>query len=347
MAEMTRKNPLLPDRHSPDLFVCDIVDATPKGDMGSMEHPVFTLSTKPDTQIREYKNGDTFVKVTPSTIGLATVHDRDILIYCISQCMAKLNNGEKVHKRMRFKAYDMLHATNRQTSGQGYQLLRQALTRLRGTTVETNIKQGGNEHLKIFGLIESAEIVRETRDGRMQDIEITLSDWIFDAIENENVLTLDRDYFRLRKPLERRLYEVFRKHCGRQKEFKISLEKLQVKAGSTTQKKDFKRKLKAIIADNTEHQHIPEYDFEMDDLEIITVKPRKDVKTSLEIEATAGLPPLKTQTLEDAKVIASNKGYDVYALEQEWRDWVITKQIKVYEPNMNFIKFVEQKEPLR
>ncbi|WP_443019818.1 replication initiator protein A [Sphingobium sp. CAP-1] len=28
------------------------------------------------------------------------------------------------------------------------------------------------------------------------------------------MLTLNRRYFRLRKPLERRLYEIARKHCG-------------------------------------------------------------------------------------------------------------------------------------
>lgn len=36
------RSPLLPDSHpQKDLFVCDIVDAVPKGDMASMEHAVF------------------------------------------------------------------------------------------------------------------------------------------------------------------------------------------------------------------------------------------------------------------------------------------------------------------
>ena len=107
-------------------------------------------------------------------------------------------------------------ATNRQTSGRGYELLKDALRRLQGTQIETNLRQGGKEYFKVFGLIDSAEIVRETRDGRMQDVEITLSDWVFDAIENNHVLTLNRKYFFLRKPLERRLYELARKHCGTQ-----------------------------------------------------------------------------------------------------------------------------------
>ncbi len=136
------------------------------------------------------------------------------------------------HWRMRFKAHDLLVATNRQTSGRGYELLRDSLRRLKGTEIETNLRQGANEHLSGFGLIDGYEIVRETRDGRMLDVEITLSDWVFDAIENNHILTLSRQYFHLRKPLERRLYELARKHCGAQPEWKIGLELLRDKCGS-------------------------------------------------------------------------------------------------------------------
>ena len=75
------------------------------------------------------------------------------------------------------------------------------LRRLQGTQIETNIKQGAEERFSVFGLIDRADVIRETRDGRMQEIEITLSDWVFDAIENNHVLTLNRQYFQLRKPI--------------------------------------------------------------------------------------------------------------------------------------------------
>lgn len=80
----------------------------------------------------------------------------------------------------------------------------------------------------------NAEVVRETRDGRMQEVEIKLSNWVFNAIRSKEVLTLHRDYFRLRKPLERRIYELARKHCGAQKEWRISLALLQKECGSNS-----------------------------------------------------------------------------------------------------------------
>jgi hypothetical protein len=334
-----RTNPLLPDRHpQQDLFVCDIVDAAPKADMGSMEHPVFSLSTKPDMKPREYSNGENFIKISPSPRGLATVHDRDVLIYCISQCMAALNEGRTVQRKMKIKAHDMLVATNRQTSGRGYELLKDTLRRLQGTQIETNIKQGGEERFSVFGLIDRADVVRETRDGRMQEIEVTLSDWVFDAIENNHVLTLNRKYFQLRKPIERRLYELARKHCGKQPKWTIYLDKLAIKTGSSSSPKEFKRMISKVIKDNAEQQYIPDYTFILEG-DLLTVRPLKaNVRTST-------LPPLKSETYEDARLYA--RGWDIRVLETEWRTWVQDKEIQVRNPDANFIKFCKQRGPYK
>jgi hypothetical protein len=63
------RSPLLPIRHQPDFFVCDIVDAAFKGDQTSMEHPVFSLSKKPDMKTRRYENGDKWMEIVPSGKG--------------------------------------------------------------------------------------------------------------------------------------------------------------------------------------------------------------------------------------------------------------------------------------
>ena len=58
-----------------------------------MEHPLFSLSTRPDRRILSYSHNDVEVTVTPSVKGRATIFDADILIFCISQLMAALNAG--------------------------------------------------------------------------------------------------------------------------------------------------------------------------------------------------------------------------------------------------------------
>ena len=161
-------------RGQTDFFLCDILDAIPKDDVATMEHPVFSLATRPDRRILRYAHNETEITVTPSVRGLATIHDKDILIYCISQLIAAINDGQTPSKTLRMKAYDFLKATNRVTDGRGYDALRSALIRLQGTQIETNIVTGETEQLDIFSIIDRARIVRQTRDGRMQEIEVHL-----------------------------------------------------------------------------------------------------------------------------------------------------------------------------
>ena len=329
------RSPLLPDRSvQGDFFVCDIFDAAPKGDMASMTHPLFSLSTRPDTRIRRYEHGGVFVEIAPSAHGLATIHDRDVLIYCISQIVAALNQGREVSKTVRFRAYDMLRATNRMTNGQGYEALKAAFERLRGTTISTNIVTGGEETFEVFGIIDKARIVRETREGRMQEVEITLSDWVFNAIRSKEVLTLHRDYFRLRKPLERRLYELGRKHCGHQDSWRISLATLQKKCGSNSSPREFRRLLRTIVEADRQHGHIPDYAVTLDDDDdMVFFRNRHSMPRAPELH----VGPLDPETFNDARTVAP--GWDVYAIEREWRGWLAANEIAPRDPDRHFIKF--------
>ena len=315
------RSPLLPDRHpTPDFFVCDIFDASPRGDMASMEHPIFSVATKPDRKTRKYVNGDIFVEIKPSSDGLATVHDRDILIYCISQLMASLNDGKPISQIVRFKAHDLLKATNKMTNGQAYAGLKASLERLAGTRISTNILTGGREEFRTFGLIEHASIVRETRDGRMQDVEVKLSDWVYAAIEHKEVLTLSRDYFRLRKPLERRIYEIARKHCGRQSQWRISLEKLQLKCGSSSTLKEFRRLFRTIVEEDQKFAHMPDYSISLDEDDMVTFHSRGTISEANGTKKEVSVPRLRLGTFDLAREVAP--GWDVHLLEQEWRDWI-------------------------
>ncbi len=302
--------------------------------MASMEHPIFSLSTKPDLRTRRYEHGAVFIEIAPSAQGLATVHDRDILIYCISQLMATFNDGKPITPVVRFKAHDLPRATNRVTSGEGYSGLKAALERLRGTQISTNIITGGEEVFEVFGLIERAKAVRETREGRMQEVEIKLSDWVFNAIEHQEVLTLHRDYFQLRKPLERRMYELARKHCGKKDLWKISLERLQHKCGSSSSLKEFRRLVGNIVEEDRLHQHIPDYSVEMDDSDMVLFRNRGTMLPFEPQPEKVKVGSLDTDAYNAAKVVAP--GWDVYYLEREWRDW-ITEQPR--DPEAAFIGF--------
>ena len=64
------------------------------------------------------------------------------------------------------------------------------------------------------------------------DCEVNLSYWLLQAIESNQVVTISNDYFRLRRPLERRLYEIAQKHCYNKPKWLIELTALRNKTGS-------------------------------------------------------------------------------------------------------------------
>jgi plasmid replication initiation protein len=325
---------LLPDRHpNGDFFLCGIFDALPKDDLASMEHPLFSLATRPDRQVLRYDHNDVSVEVTPSVKGRATIHDKDILIYCVSQLMAALNAGRAVSRRLHLRAHDLLVATNRETSGDSYRRLREAFERLAGTRITTNIVTGETETTTGFGLIESWEIVRRSRGGRMVSVAVTLSEWLYRAVLSKSVLTLSRDYFRLRRPLERRIYELARKHCGRQPEWRVSVETLLKKSGSTSPRRVFRAMLREMIA----RDPLPDYTLAEDPGDILRVTPRRRVVESAEA------PLLAAETLEAGRAL--HPGADIHALEAEWRSWwVATGRPRLRSPDRAFLGWLGRRK---
>ena len=316
-------------------FICDLPWAVPKDDMASMEHPLFTLATRPDRRILRYEHGPAKIEVTPSVKGLATIHDKDVLIYCVSQLMAALKEGRPTSPVLHLKAYDLLVATERETSGDGYRRLREALERLSGTRIVTNVATGGIESTRGFGLIDAWEILRATRGGRMIQVMVKLSDWMYRSVMSESVLTLHRDYFGLRKPLERRVYEIARKHCGRQAEWRIGLETLLKKSGSTSPRRVFRK----MIRDIAEEDGLPDYSLSVEAGDVVRVRARAMFARAMPDGPAAGEGPRLGDGIH-ARVRAVAPGLDPYFLEAEWRRfWATSGRPRLRSPDAAFLAF--------
>lgn len=246
--------------------------------------------------------------------------------------MAKLKNNEPVSKRVRINSRDLLIFTNRGTAGKDYEALQDAIERIRGTTISTNIRTGDEEQIDTFGLIDASSIRRKHGlDGRLISCEITLSDWVFNAIRHNEVLTLHRDYFRLRRPIERRIYELARKHCGQQVSWKVSLEIVLKKSGSKSSEKEFRRTLRKLAATD----HLPDYHVTFGEREgMVTFKNRGTMKAAL-----AWTGQLDADVFGDA--CNASLGWDIHYLEQEWRLWPGENEIVPKHPEPHFVKFCQ------
>lgn len=258
-----------------DFFLADMFDYALKDDGASMEAPIFTLSTRPDLSVWQWqsRDGSKSVKVTPSVLGRATQHDKDVLIYVVSQLTEALNRGREDAKNrvVRFTVYDFLVTTNRGVGGDDYRRLQDAFERLAGTRITTDIRTGGVRIKSGFGVIDSWKIVERANDERMIAVEVTLSEWLYNAVQAFDVLTIHPDYFRLRKPIARRIYELARKHCGHQSQWSVSLPLLLEKSGSRGSIYEFHEAMKALAQQDL----LPEYR-----LRISRAKTLADVKVT-------------------------------------------------------------------
>jgi plasmid replication initiation protein len=323
-----------------DFFVCNLFDALPpfKDDMASMEHPVFSLSTKPDTRVLHYEHNGNTITIKPTTDGLPTIHDKDILLYCASHLRAAINRGETPSRTVRFASHDFFVSTNRPADGRHYQLFKMALNRLRGTTINTNIKTGGLTIEEGFGLIDAWRAVKEDASGRVIAAEVRVSDWFYRAIVANELLTINRDYFQLRKPLERRLYEIARKHCGDGPAFKIGLDKLHKKTGSTSTLREFRRLVGKIV----DADRLPDYAIALAD-DVVSFANRNWRDPAAQPAPAFAGPPLKPETHDKARQVAP--GWDLCELERQWREWIAKKGAAPKRPDAAFVGFCRRKGP--
>ncbi len=236
-----------------DMFVDSVLSAPLRNDRVTMEFPFFALQKRPLLTPIVYKDSNVSIRISPGERGVATIWDKDVLIYLSSLINARIERGEDVSRTVRIAAYDLLRVTRRHTGKNGYQEIYDALFRLRSTTITTDIQSGGERETRGFGWIDSFRILtKENRAGNrvMQGLEITLNDWTFRAlVKDRRVLAINPAYFDLTGGLERRLYEVARKYVGRQSEWRVSLTLLAKKCGTMQRSlRRFKFDLKALAA---------------------------------------------------------------------------------------------------
>lgn len=358
-----------------ELFLDKLIDLPLKDERNLMDFPFFGLTTKPDFNIRTYDDGTYRLEVHPSTKGLANIWDRDIIIYGLSIIREKIDAGEEPNPIVSFSLYDFFRATGRKTvGGKDYEDFYDALHRLDGTRFRTNVSSNLTESKRGFGLINSFEMIeRRLRSGRTvaAGAKLEFSSWLFrGAITPTRILTINPLYYSLRKGIERRLYQIARKSCGTQNEkWEYYLPTLQQKCGSHDILKSFARQIRTCV----ERQSIPDYDFTILDPEgcarknklektkvRITPKESRIVRPKAspmpapqpqppEEEQSSFLsvldPPksamaplqLRPETYERARRVAP--GYDIYALEKEWRGWCARKGGRIEDPDAAFYGF--------
>ncbi len=138
---------------------------------------------------------------------------------------------------------------------------------------------------------------------------------MFRAIRAGEVLTLNRDYFRLGRPYERRVYEIARKHCGRKADWRIGLELLRKKMGARSPLKKFRFFTKQL-AESNYLGRTTQFEFDEESDQVVF----RNRGAWWESHRQVNPPPFRSlDTYERAK--RYTMGEDVYTWEGDWKEF--------------------------
>lgn len=203
--------------------------------------------------------------------GPSAVTD-DLFLTPEEQLNRNIDSVKRVNSVQRTFAVDahrFLSETKRGNGRKSYENIIGMLNRLQGTQIQTDIARGGLQYLESFNIIERFQVVSsakrtitvkdakshhavEEEITRPHIFTVTLSEWFYNGLLNFEVLTLDDSYYKISKDIDRRMYELARKHCGRQPMFKINIKDLAARVGTNANNiYKFRAEVMRIIREET------------------------------------------------------------------------------------------------
>jgi plasmid replication initiation protein len=245
-----------------DLFQLDSpLQGEIRGERSLMAFPFFALSKNAWMKPLSYDHASVSIEVRPSANGVATIYDKEIVLYIASLMAAKIEVGEEVGQDFVFTAHDLFSVTGSNHSARSYARLSEALERLQGTQIKTNIEAGGEGEEGFFSWLSEARLhYSKTRTGerRLKAVKVRLCDWLYRAIlRDRQVLNYATAYFQL-GPIERRIYEVARATAedGR---LEVDLATFRLQIGYQNPVPNFRSAIKGIAGADA----IPDYQVEL------------------------------------------------------------------------------------
>jgi plasmid replication initiation protein len=299
-------------------FMAVASDVAVKDQMDLMSRSWFSLTAKRTDPIeysfddRRSKRKETVRITGTQEHGIATIFDQDLLIFVISQLVEANRKGLQASRRVRFTPYQFFAWMDRTPTGSAYQRLRDALDRLRTTSIETTIRSESTrrDRIKKFSWISEFATVED--DGAMSGVEVVLAEWLFESVQSLNVLTLDKRYFEIAGPVERWLYLHARKATGGESgQWVESFKSLYAKSASQQDFKHFANTLRKLAKKN----HLPALRLES--------RVGSNGAATLFMERTEKREPFENAEQEQLLLIERSP------LEEAWENvlTVLTKQI--------------------
>lgn len=204
-----------------------------KDSLTMMSHPLFSFRPKKSSEPRVIDCKDYTVTLSPSSSGLPTYNDADILIYALSQIAQNVKKSGKTiemdkliyHSDIVFSVSDFFRSIGKTYGGKQQKAFMASLERLSSTSISISYERmlGGKMvrfEKRAPGFLENTLSLASTDDqpNPIAMVRLRLASWIVQDISNLNILTISKDYFEL-TPFAKALYLIARQHLGLPKSY--------------------------------------------------------------------------------------------------------------------------------
>lgn len=222
--------------------------------MALMERPFFSVS-KRSRSSAEYTSpdGSIDIRIEAGPTGMATIFDADLLMFLVDHIAGAGLSTASSHV---LKPANYFAAVGSKCGGGQYQLLGDAIERLRTTRITTNAQPDGKPgSIRTFCWFE--DVARQSGAWHL-----TLPDWLIEGARSKFILSICPEYFGL-GGFERFLYLTARKHVGSSayKTFPIGIATLWKKSGSSGTLPRFRHQIRSLVKKNA----LPEYALQWND----------------------------------------------------------------------------------
>lgn len=281
-----------------------------QGERTVAEFPFFALSKNKHFEPMIFESDDVRIEISGAKYGIATIYDKEILLYIASLMVDMQERGEVVGRTVRFTAHDLFRVTGTNSSKRSYEYLLDALRRLRSTMIETNIVTGGEREETNFSWLDNFKVgfsEGARGENRVKYVELTLCDWLYRAVlRDRRIASYDLGYFSL-GPIERRLYELALFNCTADQPLVLSLEQIAALIGCPTNA----TRLRAIRKDLvriSEQDILPEFRVTLENEKIPTSgRPKLETMVRIDLHPSAKKRRLKH---EHAPTITTTEAED-------------------------------------
>lgn len=282
-------------------FVPNIHDAPIKDDVNLMDVAPFSLSKAKREGVIKYDLKDCSITVTGSAeTGMANAYDYDVFLNMVSHLAEQMRifkrdknkglNPSLPPKMYQPTATQILKFCRREDGGRQYEQLEKALDRLQSTNIKiVNFRPDARRETETFSLIQRYKVLSRTANDKIERVLIEIPDWVYDGIVHEknasSILTLNPDYFLLKKSTARFVYRLARKAAG-QSEAHYKVSDLHMRSGTKSSVWQFERKIKELVADAA-NDPLPDYNLRLSkgrDGSILHIS-RRELPCSEETEA--------------------------------------------------------------